>query len=86
MNGKLAETAYESVGSEFDSAETAADPSEFNPNNTNGFPHHEPALSSARTSSSQSKCRNVSIAMPRGIKIDDLRLVAKKGPQVEEKL
>ena len=86
MNGKLAETAYESVGSDFDSAETAADPAEFIPSNTNGFPHHEPALSSARTSSSQSKCRNVSIAMPRGIKIDDLRLVAKKGPQVEEKL
>ena len=86
MNGKLADTAYESVGSDFDSAETAPDNSELNPaNNTNGFSHHEPQLSSPQSSSTQSKCRNVSIAMPRNIKIDDLRLVAKKGPQVKKK-
>ena len=78
MNGKLYDMAYDPVGT----AETAEEPSEFIPSNNNGFSHHEPAISSARTSSTQSKCRNVSIAMPRNIKINDIRLVAKKGPQV----
>ena len=86
MNGNLHEMAYDPVGSDGDSAETAEDPSELIPRNNNGFSHHEPAISSARTSRTQSKCRNVSIAMPRNIKIDDLRLVAKKGPQVEKSM
>ena len=78
MNEKLYDMAYDPVGT----AETAEEPSELIPSNNNGFSHHEPAISSARTSSTQSKCRNVSIAMPRNIKINDIRLVAKKGPQV----
>ena len=80
MNGKLYAMAYDPVGT----AETAEEPSDFIPINNNGFSHHEPANSSARTSRSQSKCRNVSIAMPRNIKINDVRLVAKKRPQVWE--
>ena len=82
MNGKLHDMAYDPVGTDFDSTETAEEPSELIPSNNDGFYHHEPVISSARTSSTQSKCRNVSIAMPRNIKINDLRLVAKKGPQV----
>ena len=82
MNGKLYEMAYDPVGTDFDITENAEDPSEFIPSNNNGFSNHEPAISSARTSSTHSKCQNVSITMTRNIKINDLRLVAKKGPQV----
>ena len=82
MNGKLHDMAYDPVGSDVDSTENDEEPSELIPKNNNGSSHQEPAISSARTSSTQSKCRNVSIAMPRNIKINDLRLVAKKGPQV----
>ena len=82
--GKLHDMAYDSVGNEFDSAKTAEEPSELIPSNNKGFSHHEPAFSSGRPSSTQSECRNVSIAMPRNIKVNDLRLIAKKGPQVYE--
>ena len=84
MNGDLHDMTYDPVESDFESAEPGEETPEYVSGNNNGFSHQEPANSSARTNSTQShsKCRNVSIAMPRNIKIDDLRLVAKKGPQV----
>ena len=81
MNGKQHDILYGPFGGDVDSAETAEKPPDFMPSN-NGFSHHEPTTLSARTSITRSKCRNVSIAMPRNMKIYDLRLVAKKGPQV----
>ena len=69
MNENQYDMAYDPVRSDVDSTENAQEPSEFIPSNNNGFSHHEPAISSARTSRTQSKCRNVSFAMPRNIKI-----------------
>ena len=82
INGNLYDMLYDPVRSDVDSTENDQEPSKLIPSNNNGFSHHELAISSARTSSTQSKCRDVSFAMPRNIKIYDLRLVAKKGPQV----
>ena len=61
MNGKLYDIAYDHVGTYFNITDNAKEQTEFIPTNNNGFYHHEPAISSARTSSTQSKCQNVSI-------------------------
>jgi hypothetical protein len=65
MNGNLHDMAYDPLRSDVDSTENAEEPSEFIPRKNNGFSHHEPAISSARTSSTQSKFRNFSFPKPR---------------------
>ena len=55
MNVNLYDMAYDPMRSDVNSTENAQEPSKFIPSNNNGFSHHEPAISSARTSSIQLK-------------------------------
>ena len=57
MNGKRHDMAYDPVGTDFDSAETAEEPSELIPSNNNGFSHKEQAVLIQSVKMSPLQCR-----------------------------